>query len=126
MLIVKWVVTIIIILLILGFAVQNTTEEVSLVFVKGAYETGPLPIWLVVYISFAMGVIFWFFFSVFEVMSLKVQIRKMRGENERVRRELNHLRNLSVETEVELQPKEDPKTQLLPEPEPEQKQEGSV
>lgn len=99
--ILRWLVTVPIILIILGFALQNTAQEVSVVFIKGRWESGPLPIWVVVYVSFALGVIFWLFVSIFQVISLKMEMRKLRAENGRIQRELDNLRNLSIDTDLD-------------------------
>ncbi|MFQ5628330.1 MAG: lipopolysaccharide assembly LapA domain-containing protein [bacterium] len=98
----RWFVAAIIILLILGFALQNNEKQMAVVFIKGVYETDMLPIWIIVYASFALGMIFWLFFSIFQVFGLKAQIRKMRNDNLRIQKELNNLRNLSIEDEIEV------------------------
>ncbi len=109
--ILKWISAALIIILVLGFTLQNNTQEVSVIFLKGKYETGPIPVWVIVYLSFALGVIFWLFFSIFQVLSLKMQIRRLRSENAKIQKELDNLRNLSIETEIEPAPAES-----LPEP----------
>ncbi len=104
----RWIFTVVVILLILGFALQNTTQEVAVVFLKGKIETGPLPIWLIVYASFGLGMIFWLFFSIFQVLALKNEMRKMRASNTQLRKELDNLRNLSIEADAEALPAEPP------------------
>ena len=108
--IIRWLVAVPIILIILGFALQNTTQEVSVVFIRGKVETGPLPIWLIVYVSFALGVIFWLFVSIFQVLALKMEMRKLRAENARIHKELDNLRNLSVDADLG----EAPQVEALP------------
>ena len=105
--IVRWIFTAVIVLIVLGFALQNTAEQVSVVLIKGQYETGPLPIWIVVYISFALGVVFWLFMSIFQVFTLKAEIRKANIRNSKLRKELDNLRNISVESDIELLPEAD-------------------
>ncbi len=109
--ILKWISAALIIILVLGFTLQNNTQEVSVIFLKGKYETGPIPVWVIVYLSFTLGVIFWLFFSIFQVLSLKMHIRRLRAENAKIQKELENLRNLSIETEIEPTP-----TEPLPEP----------
>jgi len=113
--VIRWVVAAIIILVILGFALQNTTQQVAITFIKGQYETGPLPIWIIVYTSFGLGMFLWLFISVFQVFALKGKIRKMRNENKRIRRELDNLRNLSVDNDLEIKalPEEASSSQLF-------------
>lgn len=102
--VVKWILSAVIILFVLGFAVQNNdpSQQVSLIFLKGKWETEPLPIWLVVYASFAIGVLFWLIVSIFQVFQLKSQIRLVRKENKNIRQELDGLRNLSIDDELGL------------------------
>ncbi|MCA9732402.1 MAG: DUF1049 domain-containing protein [Deferribacteres bacterium] len=102
--IIRWVFTALIVLIILGFALQNTAEQVSVVLIKGQYETGLLPIWVIVYISFALGVIFWLVMSIFQVFALKSEVRKAHVRNDKLRKELDNLRNLSVDSDIELLP----------------------
>ena len=100
--ILRWLSVAVISLIVLGFAFQNLNRQVSVVFITGMYETGPLPIWVIVYASFALGMVFWLCISVFQVLALKSQVRKMRNENTRIRKELDNLRNLSIEDEIEI------------------------
>ncbi len=100
--IVRWVAIAVISLIVLGFAFQNLEKTVSVVFLAGVYETGELPIWIIVYASFALGMIFWLSISVFQVLALKREIKKSEKENNRIRKELDSLRNLSIEDEIEL------------------------
>ena len=98
----RWLIAAFIILMILGFALQNNEKQISVIFIKGLYETDLLPMWVIVYGSFALGMVFWLFFSIFQVLGLKGQIRKMRNDNQRIQKELNNLRNLSIEDEIEV------------------------
>jgi uncharacterized integral membrane protein len=93
-----------IILFVLGFTVQNNdpSQQVSLVFLKGKWETEPLPIWLITYASFAIGVLFWLIVSIFQVFQLKSQIRQVRKENKNIRQELDGLRNLSIDEDLSM------------------------
>ena len=113
--VVRWLATAIVILLILGFGLQNTTQQVSIAFIKGQYETGPLPIWIIVYASFGLGMFLWLFISIFQVFALKGQVRKIKSENIRIRKELDNLRNLSVENDLEIKalPEESSASRIL-------------
>ena len=104
MCVIKWMLSALIILFVLGFAVQNNdpAQQVSLIFLKGKWETEPLPIWLITYASFAVGVLFWLIVSIFQVFQLKSQIRQIRKENKNIRQELDGLRNLSIDDDLTL------------------------
>lgn len=105
--ILRWVFIALIFLMVMGFALQNTTEQVSVVLLRGSLETGPMPIWLVVYISFGLGVIFWLVMSIFQVLKLKSIVRKANQQTVKLRKELDNLRNLSIETDIEVLPEQD-------------------
>lgn len=99
--IVKWIFTAVMILLVLGFALQNQSHTVSLTLIPGRYETEFVPVWLVVYASFGVGVLFWLMVSIFQVIKLKSEIRHFRKDNERLRMELEGLRsNLANEKKI--------------------------
>jgi uncharacterized integral membrane protein len=100
--ILRWVVSAVIILVVLGFALQNTEETVTVVFLRGMWESQPLPVWVVIYLSFGAGVLFWLLASIFQVFQLKSEIRRMRRENSKLKNELDDLRNISIEEEPDV------------------------
>jgi uncharacterized integral membrane protein len=95
--IVKWIFSAVVILLVLGFALQNQSHTVSLTFIPGRYETEFVPVWVVVYVSFGSGVLFWLMISIFQVIKLKAEIRRVRKDNEQLRQEVEGLRKVSIE-----------------------------
>ena len=104
--ILKWIINALVVLLVIYFAIQNTEETATISFVQ--WETVNLPIWVIMFSSFAFGVLFWVFVSIFKVIGLKNENRKTKKEVKKLRDELNKLRNVSVEDSlVQL---EDPKT----------------
>ena len=96
--IIKWIVMLLVILLVIGFAMLNTKETVSVSF--HWWQTIPLPLWVVMYVSFATGMIVWLFVSIFQVLSLKNGMRKFKKENRQLREELDRLRNVTVEDAI--------------------------
>lgn len=95
--IVRWIIGTILVLLIIGFAIQNTDVDVVVKFYK--WQSLPLPLWVVMYLSFAGGVLTWLVVSIIRIMLLKGETRKVKKENKRLREELNRLRNVSIEEE---------------------------
>jgi uncharacterized integral membrane protein len=93
---VKWVLAVVVILLVLGFALQNTQESVTVVFLSDAWQYQNVQLWIVIYMSFALGVVFWLAVSIFQVMQLKGEIRKLHKSNGEMQLELDSLRNLSI------------------------------
>jgi len=93
---VKWFLAAVLMLIILGFALQNSGQEVNVVFLTGSWEVQSVQMWLVIYASFGLGVLFWLAVSIFQVMDLKKEIRKMNKEQRELQSELDSLRNLSL------------------------------
>jgi uncharacterized integral membrane protein len=93
---IKWFLAVLIILIVLGFALQNTHEVANVVFVTGVWEYQGVQLWMVIYASFALGVLFWLVVSIFQVMQLKNEIRRVRRSNHEMQHELDSLRNLPI------------------------------
>ena len=92
----KWFLAVIMILVILGFALQNSEERVSILFLQDLWRYDNVQLWMVIYASFALGVLFWLFVSIFQVIELKTVIRKLKREQLEMQSELDSLRNLSI------------------------------
>lgn len=93
---VKWVLAVVVILLVFGFALQNTNQETHVVFLRNAWEYQNVQLWMVIYVSFGLGVLFWLAVSIFQVLQLKGEIRKMHKRNLEMQHELESLRNLPI------------------------------
>jgi len=97
--IIKWILIVISVILLIGFAMQNADISVPINFYK--WTTDPeLPLWLVMYLSFIAGMIFWLGVSIYQVLSLKGENRKAHKKMKSLEDELNRLRNVSVEDAV--------------------------
>jgi hypothetical protein len=59
-----------------------------------------LPLYFIVYLSFAFGLFTWLLTSIFKIMQLKNDSRHLKKQNQLLQDELNKLRNLSVEEAV--------------------------
>ncbi|RMD89624.1 MAG: LapA family protein [Calditrichaeota bacterium] len=95
----KWILAVIVILLVLGFALQNSSQQVKVVFVSNVWEVENVQLWMVIYVSFALGVIFWLVVSIFQVLNLKAEIRRLKKVNREMQHELDSLRNLPLSEE---------------------------
>ncbi len=97
--IVKWIVMVIAVIFLIGFAMQNADISVPIRFFK--WETvNDLPLWLVMYLSFIAGMIFWLAVSIYQVISLKTESKRWQKKTKNLESELNRLRNVSVEDSV--------------------------
>jgi len=90
---IKWFLAVVVILAVLGFALQNSGQDVSVVVLNSVWQ-GQL--WMVIYASFGLGVLFWLIVSVFQVFQLKGEIRKLMKINHDMQHELDSLRNLPI------------------------------
>ncbi len=94
----KWVLAAILIVLILGFALQNTHQVAQVKIVN--WISPELPLFFVVYISFSFGLFTWMLTSIFKILQLKTECRQLKKQGQRLQDELNKLRNLTVEEVV--------------------------
>ncbi|HEX9652956.1 MAG TPA: LapA family protein, partial [bacterium] len=53
-------------------------------------------LWMVIYAAFGLGVMFWLVVSIFQVVQLKAEIRKLKKANGEMQHELDSLRNLPI------------------------------
>ncbi len=97
--IIRWIFWVVVLLFIIYFATQNATQTVIVKFYK--YQSNQLPLWVVMYISFAVGILVWLVGSIFKVLQLKNEVRKMNKENTVLRKELDELRNIPIEEETD-------------------------
>ncbi|MBN2012923.1 LapA family protein [candidate division KSB1 bacterium] len=88
-------VMVVMLLFLIYFGAENSTQTVYVKFIK--WRSPEMQLWMVMYISFAVGVLVWFFTSVFKVWQLKNDIRKLNKESVVLKRELDNLRNISIE-----------------------------
>jgi len=97
--IVRWFISALLIIVILGFALQNQEQTI---YVNIFRWTSPvLPLYFLLYIAFGIGLLFWFLMSSLNMLKTRNQIRRLKKDNQRIKEELNRLRNISIEEEVE-------------------------
>ncbi|MBN1542970.1 LapA family protein [candidate division KSB1 bacterium] len=104
----KWILMAVVVIGVIGFAMQNTTQLVTVKFIQ--YETVALPLWVVMYASFTAGLLFWLIVSIAQIASLKNNLRKQRKEIKNLKHELDTLRNVSIDDSVIPQPSDTGKT----------------
>ena len=92
--IVRWVLIALLILVVLGFALQNQSETVSVRILK--WQSPVLPLYMILYIAFAAGLLFWVLMSAMTFIKLKSDVVKAQRENKKLAQELNRMRNVSI------------------------------
>jgi uncharacterized integral membrane protein len=97
--IVRWFISALLIIVILGFALQNQEQTV---YIKIFHWTSPvLPLYFFLYIAFGIGLLFWFLMSSLNMLKMRNQVHRLKKDNLKIKEELNRLRNISIEEEVE-------------------------
>jgi uncharacterized integral membrane protein len=97
--IVRWIFWVLALLFLILFATQNATQTVTVEFIK--WRSVPIPLWIVMYLSFLAGVLVWFVGSIFKLIQLKTEVKKSQRENKMLRKELDELRNIPIDDESE-------------------------
>jgi uncharacterized integral membrane protein len=96
--VIRWILTALFIAFVIGFAMQNTEQHVNVIFFR--WQSIDLPLWVVMYLAFIAGMIFWLFVTIYRVIGLNYENHKCRKEISKLQAELYHLRNASVEESI--------------------------
>ena len=97
--IIKWILIAIVILFILLFAFENQDQQTFIKFIK--WQSVDLPLYIFLYISFGLGMLFWLLISIFKILKFKGKILSLTRANHKLREELDRLRNANIEEEIE-------------------------
>lgn len=94
---------ILIVLLIMWFLTQNADQVVEELEI---FQYSYFNIYLVnvLFGTFAFGVVMGFLISVFQYLGAKSETRKLKKEIKKIRSELNDLRNVGIESGLEVEP----------------------
>jgi len=101
--IIRWIFWVLILFIIIIFVTQNVDflkETYTLEFLF--WETkNPIPAWVLMFLTFAFGVLIWLVGSIFKLFELKSEVRKVNKENVVLKKELNELRNMPLDDDSE-------------------------
>ena len=97
--ILRWSLWVLALLLLILFATQNASQTVTVEFIK--WRSVPIPLWIVMYLSFLAGVLVWFIGSIFKLVQLKSEVKKSKREIKVLKKELDQLRNIPIDEEAE-------------------------
>ena len=95
----KWIVIALIILIILLFAFENQEQQTYIEFIK--WRSIDMPLYIFLYISFGLGMLFWLLISIFKILKFKGKILSLTRANHKLKEELDRLRNANIEEEIE-------------------------
>jgi uncharacterized integral membrane protein len=99
--IIKSALGVFIFLLLLGFSIQNLSETTTIYIADKTYAS--VPIVIVMFAAFAVGVLFWFIVSIFQHLKYTNRITELKRKNRQLLEEIKTLRNLPLE---EIAPKD--------------------
>jgi uncharacterized integral membrane protein len=93
--ILKSALIVVVFLAFLGFSFQNSYQVTTVNLAGTQYSSVPLIV--VLYVAFAIGVIFWFIVSIFQYLRSTSQISELKRKNRQLLEEIKALRNLPLE-----------------------------
>lgn len=93
--IVRSVLMLFLIILVTYFSFANNEQKVSIVFLN--YRLTDVHMVLALFVSFLLGVIAWFIYSIIQILQIKTEVRGLRRKNQHLSKELADLRNMSIE-----------------------------
>ena len=95
----RWVFVSVVVIAVVGFALQNQEQMVSVRL--GTYTSPATPLFIALFIAFVAGMLLYFLLSVAAQLRLRGELARFRRECNRLKEELNRLRNLNIDKEVE-------------------------
>jgi uncharacterized integral membrane protein len=96
---IRWILTALVIIVILGFSLQNQQQTASVQFLS--WKSNVLPLYLLLYLAFCIGFILSVLVSAVHVLNQKREIHRLHKTNKRIKEELDRLRNIHIEEEIE-------------------------
>ena len=112
--VIRWFFIAVFMLLILGFALYNQEQQVSVRFLR--WQSANLPLYLLLYIAYGAGVLTWVVVSSLNLIARNRVIARLRKEKRKVQEELDRLRNASLDEEEVIRPDSDRNSGTDPEP----------
>ncbi len=85
----------VILLVIVGFAIQNSYQRVDINLLNKRYIDVPLI--LVLFEAFAVGIFFWFVISIAHFLKVHRALSKQKRENDKLLEEITTIRNMPLQ-----------------------------
>lgn len=105
--IVRWILGALLIIIILGFALQNQDQTVTVNILK--WQSPVLPLYFFLYLAYAAGILTWLLVSTLNILRLKGDLHKLHREKRKITEELNRMRNANIEEVVAPPPSDEVK-----------------
>jgi len=101
--ILRWVFIGVVFLAVLGFSLQNTSAVQIKIL---SWQSGEIPIYWVVYAAFAAGMGVFFLIAAYHHIRYRVQLRRCQQKIKQLTDELDRLRTVSLEEEINMEDEE--------------------
>ena len=93
--VIRYAIAAILIIGLLGFSIQNTSQKVQItIFNMNFYD---VPLIFVIYVAFCIGLVFWFTISVIQYFRMATRLSDQKKKNRTLTQEITTLRNLPLE-----------------------------
>lgn len=104
--IIRWIVLLVIIVIVLGFSLQNQGETVNVHLLN--WESGPVPLYLALFISFGFGMVAFLLIAVFQQLQTLADLSREKRGRKKAEKELDEVREKieTLEGEVDRSDKE--------------------
>lgn len=99
--IIRWVVLILIIVTVLGFALQNQSETVTVTFLR--WESGEIPLYLALFMAFGFGMVAFLLIAVFQQLQTLSEMSGLKRRNKKLESEIEELSKEREQLESEFQ-----------------------
>lgn len=96
--VVRWILGALLIIIILGFALQNQDQTVTVKIIK--WQSPVLPLYFFLYLAYAAGILTWLLVSTLNILKLKGDVHKLNREKRRIMEELNRMRNANIDESI--------------------------
>ncbi|MDK9699510.1 MAG: LapA family protein [bacterium] len=97
---IRWIIVTVVILTVMAFALQNQSQTVTITF--GTYTSTPIPLFMALFGAFVVGILIYFVMTLTAQLKLRGDVSRYRRECVRLKDELNRLRNLNLDKELEM------------------------
>ena len=94
--VVRMLLTLVLVVIVTGFAMQNSGEHATVTLWQKTIVFYEVPLVLLLFEAFVLGAVVWFVVSIFHEIALRRQIRKLKRENSDLNQEIAGLHSISL------------------------------
>ncbi len=95
--VVRMLLFLVLVVVVTGFAMLNSSESATVQLWPGAVVFYDVPLVLLLFEAFVLGAVVWFIVSVFHEVNMRTAIRRLKRENTDLHQEIGGLRSISLD-----------------------------